>query len=135
MSENKPKFLANLLGNIMGEYFHIKMKRKSKDHYRGDSELGCKAGRMELPTFDGSNQISATAWVQKLDAYLQLNTMEEGNAIKFATLYLMGKAHDWWFHGMTTLGHEHVTSYRDFTQRLIDRFDARGRWMKPQEES
>ena len=58
-----------------------------------------------------------------MDAYLQLNTMEEGNAIKFATLYLMGKTHEWWFHGMTTLGHEHVTSYRDFTQRLIDMFD------------
>jgi hypothetical protein len=49
--------------------------------------------------------------------------MEEGNAIKYATLDLMGKAHDWWFHGITTLGHGHVTSYRDFTQRLIDRFD------------
>jgi hypothetical protein len=78
---------------------------------------------MEMPTFDGTNHISAKAWVQKLDAYLQLNTMEEGNAIKYATLHLMGKAHDWWFHGMTTLGHEHVTSYLDFTQRLIDRFD------------
>jgi hypothetical protein len=78
---------------------------------------------MELPTFDGSNQISATTWVQKMDAYIQLNTMEEGNTIKFATLYLMGKVHDWWFHGMTTLGHEHATSYRDFTRRIIDRFD------------
>jgi hypothetical protein len=49
--------------------------------------------------------------------------MEDRKAIKYATLYLMGKAHEWWFHGMTTLGHEHITSYRDFTQRLIDRFD------------
>jgi hypothetical protein len=38
--------------------------------------------------------------------------MEEENAIKFATLHLMGKAHDWWFHRVTTLGHGHITSYR-----------------------
>jgi len=49
--------------------------------------------------------------------------VEEGNAIKYATLHLMGKAHDWWFHEITTLGHGHVTSYKDFTQRLIDGFD------------
>jgi hypothetical protein len=41
---------------------------------------------MELPTFDGSNQISTIAWVQKMDAYLQLNPVEEGKAIKYATL-------------------------------------------------
>jgi hypothetical protein len=58
-----------------------------------------------------------------MDAYLQLNPTEEEKVIKFATLHLNGKAHDWWFHGMTTLGHEHVTLYIDFNQRLIDRFD------------
>jgi hypothetical protein len=78
---------------------------------------------MELPNFDGSEHISATTWVQKMDAYLQLNPMEEGKAIQFATLYLMGKAHEWWFYGMTTLGHGRITSYQDSTQRLIDRFD------------
>jgi hypothetical protein len=75
----------------MGEYFHLKMKRRSKERYIGDNELGHKVGRMELLTFDGSKHIFATAWVQKMDAYLQLNPMEEGKAIKFATLYLMGK--------------------------------------------
>lgn len=49
--------------------------------------------------------------------------MEEENAIKYATLHLLGKAHDWWFHEVTTLGHGQITSYRDFTQKLIDRFD------------
>jgi hypothetical protein len=70
---------------------------------------------MDFPTFDGSNKISATTWVQNMDDYLQLNTMEEGNAINFETLYLMVKVHDWWFHGITNLGHEHVTSCHDFT--------------------
>ena len=99
----------------LGEYCHIRFKRKSKEHYRGDGELGRKARKMEMPPFDGTSQISAKAWVQKLDAYLQLNAMEEERAIKFATLHLNCKEPDWWFHGMTTLGHEHVTSYIKFT--------------------
>jgi hypothetical protein len=69
-------------------------KQKSKGQYIGDNELGHKAGRMEMPHFDGSNQISAKAWVQKMDAFLQLNPMEEEKAIKFATLHLNGKVHD-----------------------------------------
>jgi hypothetical protein len=78
---------------------------------------------MEIPPFDGATKSSAKAWVQKLDAYLQLNPMMELDAIKFSTLYLEGKAHEWWYHGMTTLGHAHITSYAYFTQRLMDRFD------------
>jgi hypothetical protein len=54
---------------------------------------------MEIPPFDGTTKLSAKAWVQKLDAYLQLNPMVELDAIKFATLYLEGKAHEWWFMG------------------------------------
>ena len=88
--------------------------------------MGHKEGKMEMPPFYGTSHISAKAWVQNLDAYLQLNVMEEEREIKFATLHLNGKAHDWWFHGMTTLGHEHVTSYIDFTQRLIEKFDREG---------
>ena len=49
--------------------------------------------------------------------------MMEMDSIKFSTLYLEGKAHERWYHGMTTLGHAHITSYAYFTQRLIDRFD------------
>jgi hypothetical protein len=49
--------------------------------------------------------------------------MREMEAIKFATMYLDGKAHDWWYHGLTTLGHNQIVSYTEFTQRIIDRFD------------
>jgi hypothetical protein len=107
----------------MGEYFHLNMKRRSKEHYRGTNELGRKDGKMEPPTFDGSNHLPVTTWVQNMDAYLQLNLMEEREAIKFATMYLMGKVDEWWFHGITTLGHGHIISYQEFTQSLIDRFD------------
>jgi hypothetical protein len=81
------------------EYYHLRFKRKSKEHHKGDNELGHKASRMEIPTFDGTSQILVEAWVQKLDAYLQLNTMEEENAIKYTTLHLMGKEHDCGFMG------------------------------------
>jgi hypothetical protein len=107
----------------MGEYFHLKIKRRSKERYIGVSEIGQRDGRMDLPTFDGSDHIQVTTWVQNMDAYLQLNPMEEREAIKFATLYLMGKEHEWWFHGITTLGHGCITSDQEFTQRLIDRFE------------
>jgi hypothetical protein len=54
----------------MGEYFHLKMKRRSKECYRGMSELGRKAGKMEPPTFDGSDHLPVMTWIQKMDAYL-----------------------------------------------------------------
>jgi hypothetical protein len=67
--------------------------------------------------------MTAQVWVQNLDTYLQLNPMREMEAIKFDTMYLDEKAHDWWYHGLTTLGHNKIVSYTEFTQRLIDRFD------------
>ena len=51
--------------------------------------------------------------------------MAESEAIKVAMLHLDGEAQDWWFHGMVTLGHSTVTTYVEFTWRLIERFDRR----------
>eukprot|EP00253_Pinus_taeda_P027462 PITA_27462 len=51
--------------------------------------------------------------------------MSEAEAIKVATLRLDDKAQDWWFHGMVTLGHSTVTTYAEFTRRLMERFDRR----------
>jgi len=80
-------------------------------------------GKLKLPTFDESSKGIARARVQKLGTYFQLNPMTESKAIKFATLHLEGEAHEWWYHGLVTLGHYYITSYLDFTQRLMDRFD------------
>ena len=46
-------------------------------------------------------------------------------AIKIAMLQLEGEAHDWWFHGLSTLSHANVTAYSEFTRRLVERFDRR----------
>ena len=51
--------------------------------------------------------------------------MTEIDAIKLATLHLDGEAHEWWYHGLVTLGHNTVTSYSDFTQRFMERFDKK----------
>jgi hypothetical protein len=57
--------------------------------------------------------------------YYKINQMTETLAISFATLHLEGEAHEWWYHGLVTLGHSCITSYRDFTDRLMDRFDKK----------
>jgi hypothetical protein len=107
----------------LDQYCGIKFRGKPKQYQRPNYELERRAGKIEIPYFDGSAKVTTQAWVQKLDTYLQLNPMREMDAIKFSTMYLDGKAHDWWYHGLTTLGHNQITSYTEFTQRLIDRFD------------
>jgi len=51
--------------------------------------------------------------------------MTELEAISFATLHLEGEAHEWWYHGLVTMGHNSITSYREFIVRFMDRFDRR----------
>ena len=63
--------------------------------------------------------------MEKLDIYFQLNQMSETEAIKVATIHLDGEAQDWWFHGLVTLRHSTVTTYAEFTGRLIERFNRR----------
>ena len=77
------------------------------------------------PTFEGTRGGPARTWVQKLDTYFQLNPMIETDAIKLDTLHLDGESHEWWYHGLVTLGRNTITSYPDFTQRLIERFDRK----------
>jgi hypothetical protein len=57
--------------------------------------------------------------------YYKLNQMTETEAISFTTLHLEGEAHEWLYHGLVTLGHSRITSYREFTDRLMDRFDRK----------
>ena len=45
--------------------------------------------------------------------------------IKIAALHLEGEAHEWLFHGLSTLVHASISSYLDFTWRLVERFYPR----------
>jgi hypothetical protein len=107
----------------LDQYFQLKFRNKPRSNQRSSYEFERRVGKMEIPYFDGTTKMITQAWVQKLDTYLQLNPMREMEAIKFATMYLDGKAHDWWYHGLTTLGHNQTVTYTEFNQRLIDRFD------------
>ena len=51
--------------------------------------------------------------------------MPEEEAIKYASIHLDGPMHEWWHHGMVTFGHNQITSYEEFTEKLIERFDTR----------
>jgi hypothetical protein len=89
----------------LDQYCQLKFRNKPKPNHRSNYELERRMGKIEIPYFDGTAKMTAHAWVQKLDTYLQLKPMREMEAIKFATMHLDGKAHDWWYHGLITLGH------------------------------
>ena len=82
-------------------------------------------GRFFLPKFDGSPSCFAKAWVENFDIYFQLNKVPEVEAIKIVVLHFEGEAHKWWFHGLSTLGHNNVSTYAEFTRRLVERFDQK----------
>jgi hypothetical protein len=84
-----------------------------------------KVGELSIPSFNGSNRSTTRAWVQKLDTYFHLNPMTKAEVIKFATLHLDGEAQEWWYHGLVMLGHATITSYLDFTWKLMKRFDKK----------
>ena len=62
-------------------------------------------GKLTIPSFDVSSQMSASAWLQKLSVYFQLNPMVEEDALKMAILHIKGEASDWWFNGLINLRH------------------------------
>jgi hypothetical protein len=95
----------------LDQYCQLKFRNKPRSNHRSNYEFERRAGKMEIPYFDGMDKMTAQAWVQKLDTYLQINPMREMEAIKFTTMYLDGKAHDWWYHGLTTLGHNQIVAY------------------------
>jgi hypothetical protein len=79
-----------------------------------------KVGKLTIPSFDGLNKCTTREWVQKLEHVFQLNLMTEVEVIKFTTFHLYGEAHEWWYHGLVTMGHANITSYLDFTQKLME---------------
>jgi 5-methylcytosine-specific restriction endonuclease McrBC GTP-binding regulatory subunit McrB len=108
----------------------IRYQNRSEEALRGNTQTQNmdfikKVGKLNIITFNGSSRCSAQAWVQKLDTYFKLNSMMESEAINFATLHLEGEAHEWWYHGLVTLGYSRITSYLEFTERLRERFDRR----------
>ena len=51
-------------------------------------------GKVTIPSFYGSSQMFASAWLKKLSVYFQLNPMVEEDALKMAILHLEGESSD-----------------------------------------
>ena len=82
-------------------------------------------GKVTIPSFDGSSQMYASAWLQKLSVYFQLNPMVEEDALKMKILHIEGEDSDWWFHGLIKLVHDHILSYEGFSNALMERFERK----------
>jgi hypothetical protein len=109
------------------DFFIIKYKNRLRNQNRGkqNKDLAWTLGNLSIMSFNGSSKSTTRAWVQKLDTYFQLNPMIEAEEIKFATMHLDGESHEWWYLGLVTLGHATITSYLDFTHKLMERFDKK----------
>jgi hypothetical protein len=115
------------------EYCGLRLRNRPREPQRGgpqqqqehNLDFIRKVGKLTIPSFDGLSKYTARAWVHNLDTYYKLNQMTETEAISFTTLHLEGEAHEWWYHGLVTLGHSRITSYREFTYRIMNRFDRK----------
>ena len=88
----------------MAQSEHMRSSRQNRRPRGGqDSELQRASSKLTLPSFDGSGQMIAQAWIHKLDTFLALRPMLETDAIRYTTSHLEGTTHDWWSHGMVTL--------------------------------
>ena len=88
-------------------------------------ELKYTMGKVTIPSFYGSSQMSSSAWLQKLSVYFQLNPMVEEDELKMVILHIEGEYSDWWFHGIITLVHDHILSYEGFSNALMERFERK----------
>jgi hypothetical protein len=61
----------------LDQYCQLKFRNKHRTNHRSSFEFERRAGKIEIPYFDGTTKMTTQAWVQKMDTYLQLNTMRE----------------------------------------------------------
>lgn len=51
--------------------------------------------------------------------------MMEEEAIDFASLHLEGDALEWWHHGIANQDYANIITFKEFTRRLVRRFDRK----------
>lgn len=107
--------------------FEKYLELKGHKHGRkaqGGGDLQHKLGKLPLPFFDGSDNIPARSWLQKLQTYFSLKpTMIEKEVVQYAALHLEDVACQWWHHGLLTQGHGTIDFFEVFATKLLDRFD------------
>jgi hypothetical protein len=112
------------------DFCNLKQNYRAREGIIGEQsphnyDLMRKVGMLTIPPFNGSTKSTTMAWVHNLDTCLQLNPMNEVEAIKYATLHVEGESHECGYHGLVTLGHPNITSYVEFNQSLMDKLDKK----------
>jgi hypothetical protein len=54
----------------LDQYCQLRFRNQPRMNHRGSFEFERRAGKIEIPYFDGTAKMTAQAWVQKLDTYL-----------------------------------------------------------------
>jgi hypothetical protein len=54
----------------LDQYCQLKCRNKPRPNHKSNYEFERRAGKMEIPCFDGTTKMRALACVQKLDTYL-----------------------------------------------------------------
>lgn len=80
--------------------------------------------KLPIPIFDGEKK-SAKGWLPKLQTYFALCPMIEEKAIPLASLCLEGITYEWWHHGLITQGHNEISTFEEFSRRVLDRFEKK----------
>ena len=69
-----------------------------------NQEFKYTIGKLIIPPFDHSSQMSTNPWIQ-LSVYFQLNLMVEEVALKISILHIEAEANHWWFHALRSFRH------------------------------
>jgi len=54
----------------LDQYCQLRFRNQPRTNHRGSFEFERRAGKIEIPYFDGMAKMTAQSWVQKLDTYL-----------------------------------------------------------------
>ena len=82
-------------------------------------------GKVTIPSFDGSSQMSTSAWLQKLSLYFKLNPIVEEVALKMTIFHIKGEYRDWQFDGMRTMGLDNILYDEVFANELMEIFELK----------
>ena len=63
--------------------------------------------------------------MKDLNTHLQQHQVSEHEATRVVALNLEGKAYAWWFYETSSLNHVNISTYANFTRRLVTRFDLK----------
>ncbi|XP_059065756.1 uncharacterized protein LOC131857345 [Cryptomeria japonica] len=110
---------------FMRQKWEVERNRQERRPRFQHRDLEFATSKLTLPYYDGSGAVTTRSWIHKLDTYFTLRPMIERDAIKFATLHLDGTAHEWWHNGLITLQHDEITTYQEFADLLVERFDKK----------